>query len=106
MCAAVAYADAQVTGAGGQQIDTTDIYGERADSLDAAVFVSRQAGNYLSKGNPHGSDLGRRSLQNGMLQSCGKLREFRKCNCWIFRCSYRCKTDPTSRTFRSIYTDA
>ena len=50
MCAAVAYADAQVTGAGGQQIDTTDIYGERADSLDAAVFVSRQAGNYLSKG--------------------------------------------------------
>ena len=33
-----------------QEIDTTGIYGERADSLDAAVFVSRQAGNYLSKG--------------------------------------------------------
>ena len=32
------------------QVDTTGIYGERADSLDAAVFVSRQAGNYLSKG--------------------------------------------------------
>ena len=32
------------------QSDTTDIYGERKDSLDAAVFVSRQAGNYLSKG--------------------------------------------------------
>ncbi|MBQ8421548.1 MAG: TonB-dependent receptor [Bacteroidales bacterium] len=31
-------------------IDTTGIYGERADSLEAAVFVSRQAGNYLSKG--------------------------------------------------------
>jgi len=35
---------------GAQDIDTTGIYGERADSLDAAVFVSRQAGNYLSKG--------------------------------------------------------
>lgn len=34
----------------GNVIDTTGIYGERADSLDAAVFVSRQAGNYLSKG--------------------------------------------------------
>ena len=32
------------------QSDTTGIYGERKDSLDAAVFVSRQAGNYLSKG--------------------------------------------------------
>ena len=36
--------------AGAQDIDTTGIYGERSDSLDAAVFVSRQAGNYLSKG--------------------------------------------------------
>lgn len=27
-----------------------DIYGERKDSLDAAVFVSRQNGNYLSRG--------------------------------------------------------
>ena len=44
------YSFAQVTGQNGQVIDTTDIYGERADSLDAAVFVSRQAGNYLSKG--------------------------------------------------------
>ena len=34
----------------GAQVDTTGIYGERKDSLDAAVFVSRQAGNYLSKG--------------------------------------------------------
>ena len=41
-CAAVFCANAQT--------DTTGIYGERADSLDAAVFVSRQAGNYLSKG--------------------------------------------------------
>ena len=32
------------------QVDTTGIYGERADSLDATVFVGRQAGNYLSKG--------------------------------------------------------
>ena len=33
-----------------QDIDTTGIYGERKDSLDATVFVSRQDGNYLSKG--------------------------------------------------------
>ena len=42
LCAAV------VTSA--QDFDTTGIYGERADSLDAAVYVSRQSGNYLSKG--------------------------------------------------------
>ena len=41
---------AQVVDQDGHVVDTTDIYGERADSLDAAVFVSRQAGNYLSKG--------------------------------------------------------
>lgn len=41
---------AQITGNDSQVIDTTGIYGERADSLEAAVFVSRQAGNYLSKG--------------------------------------------------------
>ena len=32
--------------------DTAGIYGERADSLEAAVFVSSQNGNYLSKGKP------------------------------------------------------
>ena len=37
-------------GAAAQQVDTTGIYGEKKDSLDAAVFVSRQQGNYLSKG--------------------------------------------------------
>ncbi len=37
-------------GANAQLPDTTGIYGEKKDSLDAAVFVSRQAGNYLSKG--------------------------------------------------------
>lgn len=31
-------------------IDTTGIYGERKDSLEAAVFVARQSGNFLSKG--------------------------------------------------------
>ncbi len=41
---------AQVVDEHGHVIDTTQIYGERADSLDAAVYVSRQAGNYLSKG--------------------------------------------------------
>lgn len=48
LSAAVSYA--QVHDVHGHEIDTTSIYGERADSLDAAVFVSRQAGNYLSKG--------------------------------------------------------
>ena len=32
------------------QTDTTGIYGERKDSLDAAVFVGKQQGNFLSKG--------------------------------------------------------
>ena len=41
---------AQVVDSNGNIVDTTSIYGERSDSLDAAVFVSRQAGNYLSKG--------------------------------------------------------
>ena len=41
---------AQTTHEHNHAIDTAGIYGERADSLDAAVFVSRQAGNYLSKG--------------------------------------------------------
>ena len=45
-----AYVFAQVYGNSGQIIDTTSIYGERQDSLDAAVFVSHQARNYLSKG--------------------------------------------------------
>lgn len=33
-----------------QQTDTTGIYGERRDTLDASVFTARQNGNYLSKG--------------------------------------------------------
>ena len=43
---------AQVLDSKGNVVDTTAIYGERADSLDAAVFVSNQAGNYLSKVKP------------------------------------------------------
>ena len=31
-------------------VDTAGIYGERRDSLEAAVFIDRQAGNFLSKG--------------------------------------------------------
>ena len=48
--AASVYVSAQVVDEHGHVVDTSAIYGERADSLDAAVFVSRQAGNYLSKG--------------------------------------------------------
>lgn len=36
-------AAAQVVGVDGKQIDTTNIYGERSDSLNATVFVSRQS---------------------------------------------------------------
>ena len=45
-------ASAQIVDQNGQVVDTTAIYGERADSLDAAVFVSNQAGNYLSRIKP------------------------------------------------------
>ena len=40
---------AQAVDQHGHSIDTTDIYGERADSLEAAVFTSRQEGNYISR---------------------------------------------------------
>ena len=42
-------ASAQVVDQHGHVVDTTAIYGERADSLNAAVFTSNQAGNYLSR---------------------------------------------------------
>ena len=42
-------AAAQVVDQHGHAIDTTDIYGERADSLDAAVFTSSAQGNYISR---------------------------------------------------------
>ena len=45
-------ASAQGVDQNGHVVDTTSIYGERADSLNAAVFVSNQAGNYLSKVKP------------------------------------------------------
>lgn len=50
LCIASLLSFAQVIGSDGTLIDTTKIYGERKDSLDAAVFQSRQSGNYLSKG--------------------------------------------------------
>lgn len=50
LTAAMTWANAQVIDQYGNVVDTTAIYNERADSLDAAVFVSRQQGNYLSKG--------------------------------------------------------
>ena len=42
-------ATARVVDQHGHAIDTTDIYGERADSLDAAVFTSSAQGNYISR---------------------------------------------------------
>lgn len=43
---------AQVTDANGVVIDTTNFYKDKTDSLEATVFIARQAGNYLSKGKP------------------------------------------------------
>lgn len=37
------------TWAGFAQVDTSGIYGERKDSLNAAVYTGKRAGNYLSK---------------------------------------------------------
>ena len=42
--------DAQVVDAHGHAVDTSNIYKDRADTLETAVYVARQAGNYLSKG--------------------------------------------------------
>ena len=47
--ASMTAATAQVVDQHGHAIDTTDIYGERADSLDAAVFTSSAQGNYISR---------------------------------------------------------
>ena len=50
--------------------DTTGIYGERKDSLDAAVFTSRQEGNYLARG---------KELRTEVISSAG-LRKMACCN--------------------------
>ena len=50
VCLSASTSFAQVTDQHGHAVDTTAIYGERSDSLEAAVFTSRQAGNFLSKG--------------------------------------------------------
>ena len=47
------------------QIDTTGIYGERADSLNAAVFTGRSQANYLSKG---------RELRTEVISSAGLMK--------------------------------
>ncbi|MBQ7899244.1 MAG: TonB-dependent receptor [Bacteroidales bacterium] len=49
LIAFAATVSAQVTDQHGHVIDTTSIYGERADSLDAAVFTSNREGNYISR---------------------------------------------------------
>ncbi|MBR5103430.1 MAG: TonB-dependent receptor [Bacteroidales bacterium] len=45
----MAAAAAQVVDKHGHVVDTTDIYAERSDSLDAAVFTSSAQGNYISR---------------------------------------------------------
>ena len=49
LIAFAATVSAQVVDQHGHVIDTTSIYGERADSLDAAVFTSNREGNYISR---------------------------------------------------------
>lgn len=50
--------------------DTTGIYGDRADSLNATVFVGRQNGNYLSRG---------KELRTEIISSAG-LKKMACCN--------------------------
>ncbi|MGM9740549.1 MAG: TonB-dependent receptor plug domain-containing protein [Candidatus Cryptobacteroides sp.] len=52
------------------QQDTTGIYGERKDSLEAAVFTGRQEGNYLARG---------KELRTEVISSAG-LRKMACCN--------------------------
>lgn len=47
------------------QVDTTGIYGERTDSLEAAVFTSRTNANYLSKG---------KELRTEVISSAGLMK--------------------------------
>lgn len=51
--------------AAAQQVDTTGIYGERRDSLEAAVFVVRNPGNYLAKG---------KDLRTEVISSAGLMK--------------------------------
>ena len=53
-----------------QTPDTTGIYKERSDSLDATVFVGRQNGNYLSRG---------KELRTEVISSAG-LKKMACCN--------------------------
>ncbi len=53
-----------------QMPDTTGIYRDRADSLDATVFVARQDGNYLSRG---------KELRTEVISSAG-LKKMACCN--------------------------
>lgn len=50
--------------------DTAGLYGERTDSLEASVSVSRQNGNYLKKGSP---------IRTEVISSAG-LRKMACCN--------------------------
>lgn len=50
--------------------DTSGLYGERTDSLEASVSVSRQNGNYLKKGSP---------IRTEVISSAG-LRKMACCN--------------------------
>ena len=50
--------------------DTTEIYGERKDSLEATVFTERQDGNYLARG---------KELRTEVISSAG-LRKMACCN--------------------------
>ena len=49
LIAFAATVSAQVVDQHGHVVDTSALYGERADSLDAAVFTSNREGNYISR---------------------------------------------------------
>ena len=69
MMAALLWTAAWISAAA-QVTDTTDIYRDRSDSLDAAVFTGRQSGNFLSRG---------KDLRTEVISSAG-LKKMACCN--------------------------
>jgi len=53
-----------------QMPDTTGIYGERKDTLDASVFTARGNGNFLSKGK----DIRTEVITAAILQKVSRIR--------------------------------
>ena len=55
------------------QVDTTGIYGERKDSLDATVYTGRRVGNYLARGKDLRTEV--ISAEGLLKMACCKVAE-------------------------------